>query len=766
MGVKISIKYLLVFILFFVAPVSFATIAADVSAINNLCAALGTPPLTRWTATAGDPCDEKWQGVVCDDTNTKIISITVSGANLRGELGDSLGSFSSLQSIDFSNNLIGGSIPTNLPVTLTNISLADNNFTGTIPDALSSLTLLSALSLNDNHLSGEIPDSFEGLTGLVNLDLSGNSLSGELPSSLQSLSALTTFHLQNNKFSGTLDILQDLPLLDLNIENNMFIGPIPDKLLAIPDFKTDGNSFNTTTTTAAPLAPPNTATSTGSGTPFSPSPKQPPGKQPPGKQVPPQGGGPSTALDSNPTNKSWSAKKIVLVSLALVFGFIVVALVCMLCLLRRFGRNRIPGLITKRYEVAPYMGYQENNIDIGPFYQPTDHLDKVPKVAAVVPPKEQQQPLSPPLAPPRRPPAPSIKPQTDNKMNVERLTAISKQDSMEIDMSQFDIDSWRPPPPPPPLTSQPINLPFEKVIVEPKVSVRSYTIALLQQDTNSFSQDNFIGRGMLGSVHRAQLPNGKLLAVKKLDKEVISQQTDEDFIDLVNNLDRIRHANVVELMGYCSEHGQRLLIYEYCTNGTLQDALHSDDDYKKKFSWNARVRMALGAAKALEYMHDFCEPPVIHRNFKSANVLLDDDLSVRVSDCGLAPLIFRGSVTQLSGNLLSTFGYGAPEFESGICTSMSDVYSFGVVMLELLTGRMSYDSTRQRGEQLLVRWAVPQLYDIHALSRIVDPSLNGDYPAKALSNFADIISRCVQAEPEFRPPMSEVVQDLIQMTRR
>ncbi|PHU03200.1 Protein STRUBBELIG-RECEPTOR FAMILY 3 [Capsicum chinense] len=122
--------------------------------------------------------------------------------------------------------------------------------------------------------------------------------------------------------------------------------------------------------------------------------------------------------------------------------------------------------------------------------------------------------------------------------------------------------------------------------------------------------------------------------------------------------------------------------------------------------------------------------------------------------------------TKLSGQLLTTYGYGAPEFESGIYTSQSDVYSFGVVMLELLTGRMSYDWTRSRGEQFLVRWAIPQLHDIDLLTRMVDPSLDGKYPVKSLSHFADIISRCVQHEPEFRPPMSEVVQDLIQMIRR
>ncbi|MFS7996492.1 putative protein kinase RLK-Pelle-LRR-V family [Helianthus anomalus] len=224
---------------------------------------------------------------------------------------------------------------------------------------------------------------------------------------------------------------------------------------------------------------------------------------------------------------------------------------------------------------------------------------------------------------------------------------------MEIDMSRFDIDSLQPPPPPSPpapqSTSQPIHLPFEKVIVEPTIpveavskpllphmSVRSYTIASLQQYTNSFSQDNYIGRGMLGSVYRAQLPNGKLLALKKLEKKVISQQTKEDFIEIVRNLYKIRHANVVEHMVSCSEHGQRILIYEYCSNGTLQDALHSDDGYKKKFSRNACIRMTLGTARALEYgfryLHHFSEPPIIHRKFKSANVLLDEDLSVRVSD--------------------------------------------------------------------------------------------------------------------------------------
>ncbi|KAK0579465.1 hypothetical protein LWI29_026710 [Acer saccharum] len=308
-------------------------------------------------------------------------------------------------------------------------------------------------------------------------------------------------------------------------------------------------------------------------------------------------------------------------------------------------------------------------------------------------------------------------------------------------------------------------------------SVSVFTIASLQQYTNSFSEDNFIGQGMLGSVYRAELPDGKLLAVKKLSTTALRRQSDEEFLELVSRISELRHANIVELVGYCNEHQQHLLVYEYCANGTLHDLLHVDEESHKKFSWNMRIRVALGASRALQYLHDGCEPPIVHRNFKSANILLDEKLAVHVSDCGLSPLLSSGSTSEvifrvgssdpanskLSGRLLTAHGYSAPEFESGNYTCQSDVYSLGVVMLEILTGRKSFDRSRPRGEHSLVRWAIPQLHDIDALSRMVDPSLNGAYPVKSLSRFADIISRCVQWEPGFRPPMSEIVQDLLHM---
>lgn len=199
-------------LLIFAVQLSDETDPGDVAAINALHASLGSPSLPGWGVSA-DPCDGQWQGVVCEETN--IITIQLNAANLAGELGDNLASFSSLKTIDLSNNHIGGTFPSSLPVTLQNIFLSDNDLTGSIPSSLSSLSQLSAMSLNGNQLTGELPDSFQGLTALVNLDLSSNSFSGALPSSVGNLSSLTTLHVQNNQLSGTLDVLQDLPLADL-----------------------------------------------------------------------------------------------------------------------------------------------------------------------------------------------------------------------------------------------------------------------------------------------------------------------------------------------------------------------------------------------------------------------------------------------------------------------------------------------------------------------------------------------------------------------
>lgn len=752
-----SVWLFVAILLISVARVSIAfTNEEDVLAINKLHAALNSPQLPGWTSSAGDPCGDAWQGVMCNTSN--ILNIVLPGANLEGSLGDDLSGFTSIQQLDLSNNHIGGDIPSSLPPTLQGLFLSSNALTGPIPDTISSLSQLTAMSLNSNLLAGSIPDSFQTLTGLTNLDLSSNSLSGELPSSLGSLLSLKTLHLQNNVLSGNLDVLQDLPLVELNIENNNFSGIIPDKMLTIPSFNKDGNLFDPA---APPLATPTSPTPTSSLRPPAPPFFKPPSSsQPPGKQTgaPP---GPQQSDSEKSSNKSATTKKVVAISVAAVFVLLILAVGCLLFM---------PRFCKKRHRP------RNSLVQV----QSSNQMTKVKKDGVVMQNDDERRKPQRAVAIPKR--------RNDEYFQNDQTAERRSQRDQEINRSYSGTVFLPPPPPPLPLVPPPSHPPpspplppIVKVIVDPIVptevsaaepstmgqdvllSVNSFTIASLQQYTNSFSQDNLIGVGMLGSVYRAKLPDGKILAVKKFDKNT-SKLKDDEFMQMVLRIDKIHHANIVKLVGYCVEHGHRLLVYEYCSNGSVQEAIHSDDGLK--LSWNIRVRMALEAAKALKYLHEDCHPPIMHRNFKSANVLLDDGLAVRVSDCGTAPLIMSGSVSQLSGQLQATYGYGAPEFESGIYTLKNDVYSFGVVILELLTGRKSYDRSRVRGEQFLVRWAVPQLHDIDALSRMVDPSLKGEYPAKSLSHFADIVARCVQHEPEYRPQMSEVVQDLLEMIQR
>ncbi|KAM0906640.1 hypothetical protein ACQ4PT_016657 [Festuca glaucescens] len=298
----------------------------------------------------------------------------------------------------------------------------------------------------------------------------------------------------------------------------------------------------------------------------------------------------------------------------------------------------------------------------------------------------------------------------------------------------------------------------------------SYTVASLQVATNSFCQDSLLGEGSLGRVYKADFPNGQVLAVKKIDSAALSLYEEDHFLEVVSSISRFRHPNIVSLTGYCVEHGQRLLVYEHIANGTLHDMLHFSDEASKTLTWNARVRIVLGTARALEYLHEVCLPPVVHRNLKSSNILLDEEYSPHLSDCGLAafsPNPEREVSNIVSTEVVGSLGYSAPEFAmSGTYSVKSDVYSFGVVMLELLTGRKPLDRSRERPEQSLVGWATPQLHDIDALAKMVDPAMDGMYPAKSLSRFADIIALCVQPEPEFRPPISEVVQQLVRLLQR
>ncbi|KAE8714665.1 Protein STRUBBELIG-RECEPTOR FAMILY 5 [Hibiscus syriacus] len=292
------------------------------------------------------------------------------------------------------------------------------------------------------------------------------------------------------------------------------------------------------------------------------------------------------------------------------------------------------------------------------------------------------------------------------------------------------------------------------------VQVVPYSLGDLQKRTDNFAPGRLLGQGTIGRVYRAKYPDGKVLAVKKIDSSLFQGQKPDEFSKLVTNISKLHHPNIAELVGYCSEQGHNMLIYEYFRNGSLHEFLHIADDFSKPLTWNTRVRIALGVARAVEYLHDVCSPPMVHKNIKSSNILLDLELNPRLSDYGMA--CFHQRTSQNLG-----MGYNAPEcIKPSAYTLKSDVYSFGVVMLELLTGRMPVDNQKPRSEQCLVKWARPQLHDADALVGMADPALRGLYPPKSLPPFADIVSLCVQTDPERRAPISEVVQALVRLVQQ
>ncbi|KAK4757832.1 hypothetical protein SAY87_019133 [Trapa incisa] len=289
----------------------------------------------------------------------------------------------------------------------------------------------------------------------------------------------------------------------------------------------------------------------------------------------------------------------------------------------------------------------------------------------------------------------------------------------------------------------------------------SFTYDELVHATGDFSGSNLLGEGGFGYVHKGVLPSGKEIAVKQL--KIGSHQGEREFRAELETISRVHHKHLVTLIGYCITGSARFLIYEFVPNKTLEFHLHGDG--QPVMDWATRLRIAIGSAKGLAYLHEDCSPTIIHRDIKAANILLDFKFEAKVSDFGLAKFFSDTSsshLTHISTRVVGTFGYLAPEYaSSGKLTEKSDVYSYGIMLLELISGRTPIRRIEPMVNEALVDWARPLLgraMEAGELDQIVDPRLEDNYDINQMTRVIECAAACIRHSARLRPRMSQIVR--------
>nr|GMC63725.1 receptor-like cytoplasmic kinase 176 [Ipomoea batatas] len=297
--------------------------------------------------------------------------------------------------------------------------------------------------------------------------------------------------------------------------------------------------------------------------------------------------------------------------------------------------------------------------------------------------------------------------------------------------------------------SVPLTPRSESEILESS-NLKGFTFNELRIATRNFRPDSVLGEGGFGCVFKgwvdentfkaARPGTGLVIAAKRLNQEGF--QGHKEWLAEITYLGQLSHPNLVKLIGYCLEDEHRLLVYEFMPRGSLENHLFRRSSYFQPLSWNLRMKVALGAAKGLAYLHS-PEAKVIYRDFKSSNILLDSNYNAKLSDFGLAKDGPIDGKSHVSTRVMGTYGYAAPEY--------------------MATGRRAVDKNRPNGEQNLIEWAKPYLASKRKILRVMDPRIEGQYSLSGALRAALVAVKCLSIEPKYRPNMVEVVKELEQL---
>ncbi|KAL6227897.1 hypothetical protein ACLB2K_001852 [Fragaria x ananassa] len=724
---------------------------------------------------------------------SKLKSVSLSLNDFVGTLPRSLSKLAHLESLDLSSNNFTGSVPSWLCEGPGNswkeLYLQNNKFGGTIPPSISNCTQLVALDLSFNYLTGTIPSSLGSLSKLRDLILWLNQLSGEIPQELMYLGSLENLILDFNELTGTIPVgLSNCTNLSwISLANNKLSGEIPawiGKLPKLAILKLSNNSFygnippelgdcksliwlDLNTNLLNGSIPPGLFKQSGNiAVNFVASKTYVYIKNDGSKEC--HGAGnllefagirqeQLTRLSTrNPCNftrvyreELGKLKDLNILDLSSnsLDGSIPQTLVGLSMLMEiDLSNNHLSGMIpdSGQFETFPAYRFMNNSDLCGYPLNPCGAASGANENGHQK--SHRQASLAGSVA-----------------MGllfslfcifgllivlIETRKRRKKKDSsldVYVDSRSHSGTAWK-------LTGArealSINLStFEKPL-------QKLTFADLLEATNGFHNDSLIGSGGFGDVYKAQLKDGSIVAIKKLIH--ISGQGDREFTAEMETIGKIKHRNLVPLLGYCKVGEERLLVYEYMKYGSLDDVLH---DQKKgiKLSWSARRKIAIGSARGLAFLHHNCIPHIIHRDMKSSNVLVDENLEARVSDFGMARLMSAMDTHLSVSTLAGTPGYVPPEYyQSFRCSTKGDVYSYGVVLLELLTGRRPTDSA-DFGDNNLVGW-VKQHAKLK-ISDVFDPELMKEDPTLEIEllQHLKVACACLDDRPWRRPTMIQVM---------
>ncbi|KAG9140722.1 hypothetical protein Leryth_006912 [Lithospermum erythrorhizon] len=641
-----------------------------------------------------------------------LVDVLLRNNMISGEIPRSLARLANLSTLDLSGNLITGDIPSEFGGSskLQGLYLGNNQLTGDIPESLGQLSSLAKLNLSANKLFGPVPSSIGNLNELTDLDLSYNMLSGDLPITLSRMEHLVGLYVQENRFSGNVDQLfwnSGVWRIEiLNLSCNALGGVLPRDLGNLSYLKSldlHGNGFT--------------------------------GEIPPdlgnlmlmkyldvsrnklSGQIPEQICNVSSILYLNfaenqlegPIPESGICQNLSRVSLEgntnLCGG-----ITGLKCPLNRISRRR-PHL----FNVWGHAFMVAGVFSVALFFAIVIHM-------WITKHNQKGDPED----------ADDIKMNSSTDQNLYLLNSSSRsKEPLSINIAMFEQ----------------FEQPFLKL-----------TLFDILEATNNFCKTRIIGDGGFGTVYKAILPDGKIVAVKKLNEA--KSQGYREFLAEMETLGKVKHRNLVSLLGYCSYGDEKFLVYEYMVNGSLDMWLRNRCGALEVLDWSKRFKIALGAARGIAFLHHGFTPHIIHRDIKASNILLSEDFEPKVADFGLARLI-SACETHVSTDIAGTFGYIPPEYgQSWKSTTRGDVYSFGVILLEFVTGKepTGPDFKDLEGGNL-VGWVVHKIKNGRAVD-VLDPIILDADSKQMMLKTLQIAARCLCDNPASRPTMLYVLKFL------